>query len=175
MAGADASGAPFLWKPRRSRQERMLDDSDEELDPSARAKHSRRRSSDDDDDDDDGDDPSIDELYTDKRTRVASIEATSGAHTRIESPSRAELRARGLQDMVEAVTTGLDSWSLTGISLLLALLLALVSTHRLIVDVACALDCAPDLSTQRQDAFGADQDVVKMRQVSGVAAAAVGW
>ena len=169
MAGPDASGAPFLWKPRRSRQERMLDDSDEELDPSARAKHSRRRSS--DDDDDDGDDPSVDELYTDKRTRVASNEATSGAHTRIESPSRAELRARGLQDMVEAVTTGLDSWSLTGISLLLAL----VSTHRLIVDVACALDCAPDLSTQRQDAFGADQDVVKMRQVSGVAAAAVGW
>ena len=169
MAGVDASGAPFLWKPRRSRQERMLDDSDEELDPSARAKHSRRRSS--DDDDDDGEDPSVDELYTDKRTRVASIEATSGAHTRIESPSRAELRARGLQDMVEAVTTGLDSWSLTGISLLLAL----VSTHRLIVDVACTLDCAPDLSTQRQDAFGADQDVVKMRQVSGVAAAAVGW
>ena len=169
MAGADASGAPFLWKPRRSRQERMLDDSDEELDPSARAKHSRRRSS--DDDDDDGDDPSVDELYTDKRTRVASNEATSGAHTRIESPSRAELRARGLQDMVEAVTTGLDSWSLTGISLLLAL----VSTHRLIVDVACTLDCTPDLSTQRQDAFGADQDVVKMRQVSGVAAAAVGW
>lgn len=169
MAGADASGAPFLWKPRRSRQERMLDDSDEELDPSARAKHSRRRSS--DDDDDDGDDPSVDELYTDKRTRVASNEAISGAHTRIESPSRAELRARGLQDMVEAVTTGLDSWSLTGISLLLAL----VSTHRLIVDVACTLDCTPDLSTQRQDAFGADQDVVKMRQVSGVAAAAVGW
>ena len=169
MAGTDASGTPFLWKPRRSRQERMLDDSDEELDPSARAKHSRRRSS--DDDDDDGDDPSVDELYTDKRTRVASNEATSGAHTRIESPSRAELRARGLQDMVEAVTTGLDSWSLTGISLLLAL----VSTHRLIVDVACTLDCTPDLSTQRQDAFGADQDVVKMRQVSGVAAAAVGW